>query len=93
MGKGRVCAVKCTKRRRLRGGNGRMDAEWWMCIYIGWLRDNLGDCARPYVVPRRVINGVKDRFHVSRKGASRVMRDRYDVVIIIEVPETQRIVE
>jgi hypothetical protein len=57
------------------------------------LRDNLGDCAGPNVVPRRVINGVKDRFHVARKGASRTLRNRYDKVVITEVPETQRIVE
>jgi hypothetical protein len=45
------------------------------------------------VVPGRIINGVKDRFHVARKGASRNLRNRYDMVVITEVLETQGIVE
>lgn len=92
MGKDRMCAVKCSKGRRLRDGSGGMNVEWWMCIWIGRLGDGLSGCARPNVVLRRVINGVKDRFHVARKGALRDLRNRYDMVVIAEVPKTQVIV-
>ena len=87
-----MCAVKCSKGRRLRDGSGGMDVGWWMCIWIGRLRDSLSGFARPNVMLRRVTNGVKDRFHVARKGALRDLRNRYGMVVITEVPKTQVIV-